>query len=124
MPFLLLIGLAFLAFAVYLVGEVAPAPARERQGSIRRAAHYGESRRRSSAVGEEPFRERVVSPAKTGLAHAVLRINPKTTVEGVSMKLLGAGLGRVLSPTTFLALKAMGAVGGFVGGPALRGVAR
>jgi tight adherence protein C len=116
---LLLIGLAILALAVYLVGEVATAPARERHGSIRRAATYGESRRRTSGAVEESFRDRVVSPARMGLAHAVLRINPKMTVESVSMKLLGAGLGRVLSPTTFLALKAVTAFGAFFGGAAI-----
>src|SRR5919109_4311460 len=120
---LFLIGLAFLVLAVYLVGEVATAPARERHGSIRRAATYGESRRRSSGAAEESFRNRVVSPARMGLAHAVLRINPKMTVESVSMKLLGAGLGPVLLPTTFLALKALSAFGGFFAGAALSPVA-
>ena len=42
---LLLSALTLLGLAVYLVGEVATLPARQRQGSIRRAAKYGNQRR-------------------------------------------------------------------------------
>ena len=110
-----------LALAVYLVGEVVTLPTRERVGAIRRAANYGASRGGpvfGSTQGN--FRERAVAPMKTGLAQAVLRMNPKASVDSVNRKLLGAGMGRRISPTGFLASKGLFAglgvlAGGFVG---------
>src|SRR4029079_7147682 len=52
---------------------------------------------------------------KMSLAHGVLKVNPRMTVDAVSARLMGAGLGRVISPTTFLASKAAAAIGGVVG---------
>ena len=116
MIFVLFFAIAALAAAVYLIGEAATLPARERHGSIRRAANYGKSRRPSSGRPEESFGARVVDPMKLSLAHGVLKVNPRMTVEAVSARLMGAGLGRVISPTTFLASKAAAAIGGVVGG--------
>src|SRR4029453_18290076 len=65
---------------------------------------------------EESFGARVVDPMKLSLAHGVLKVNPRMTVDAVSARLMGAGLGRVISPTTFLASKAAAAIGGVVGG--------
>jgi tight adherence protein C len=122
MPILLLLGLAFLALAVYLVGEVATAPARERRGSLKRAATYGDARMAAPGLREETFGERVIAPMRMGLAQAVLRVSPRSTVASVSMKLMGAGLGRTISPQSFLAAKAVTGVGGFVGGAFLGGI--
>ena len=111
----LLIGFACLAAAAFLVGEVATLPARERLGAVRRASNYGRFR---LLTGEQrvPFKERVINPATTSLAHLVLRVNPKMTVESVRMKLLSAGLSQKVSVNAFLALKAVGAaVGLFLG---------
>jgi tight adherence protein C len=60
---------------------------------------------------------------KMGLAHAVLKLSPRMTVDKVSRKLMGAGVGRAISPTSFLASKALFAVAGFLGGTFLGGVA-
>ncbi|HSP74447.1 MAG TPA: hypothetical protein VLN26_18905, partial [Gaiellaceae bacterium] len=57
---LLVISLACLAVAVYLVGEAATLPSRQRVSSVRRAANYGRISLASDAVPR--FRERVVSP--------------------------------------------------------------
>jgi tight adherence protein C len=58
----------------------------------------------------------VIEPAVERLAKLVLRIHPKTSVDGVRGKLLAAGLGRTVSPTAFLAAKAAVGIGGlFVG---------
>jgi tight adherence protein C len=116
MTLLLVFGLAFLGLAVFLVSEVATQPARERHGSIRRAANYGKARRPSSIQAQESFGERVLDPLKMGLAKAVLKANPRSSVAGVSTRLMGAGLGRKVSPTTFLAAKGVGGVGGLLGG--------
>jgi tight adherence protein C len=123
MPFLLILGLGFLALAVYLIGEVATSPARERRGSLKRAATYGDARMSSHGMREETFGERVIAPMRMTLAQTVLRVNRRTTVDKVGSKLLGAGLGRVISPQTFLATKALAACGGFVGGAFLGAVA-
>jgi hypothetical protein len=122
MVFVLIFAIASLGLAVFLIGEAATLPARERYGSIRRAATYGKSRRPSSGRPEESFGARVVDPMKLSLAHGVLKVNPRMTVEAVSARLMGAGLGRVISPTTFLASKAAAAIGGVVGGLIVGGV--
>jgi tight adherence protein C len=122
MVFVLAFAIASLGLAVFLIGEAATLPARERYGSIRRAATYGKSRRPTGGAPQESFGDRVVEPLKMGLAHAVLKVSPRMTVDSVSARLMGAGLGRVVSPTTFLASKAAAAVGGIVGGLAVGGM--
>ncbi len=109
--FFIFFAVVLLAGAAYLLGEALTAPARERQVSVRRAATYGKFR---TALGEreQPFRDRVVNPAKERLAGIVLKIHPKTTMDSVRVKLLAAGMGRTVSPTGFLAAKsAFGLVG-------------
>jgi tight adherence protein C len=123
MIFLLVFGLASLGLAAYLIGEVATLPARQREGSLRRAATYGHRRKAASGHGQEGFRERAVEPMKMGLAHAVLKLSPRMTVDKVSRRLMGAGVGRAFSPTTFLASKAVFALAGFLGGMFLGGAA-
>ena len=107
---------------MYLIGDAATQPARERHGSIRRAATYGKSRRVSTGRPEESFGARVVDPLKMGLAQGVLKVNPRMTADAVSARLMGAGLGRVISPTTFLASKGGAAIGGLVGGVIVGGM--
>jgi tight adherence protein C len=123
MFFLLLFGLVSLGLAAFLIGEVATLPARQREGNLRRASNYGRHRRASSGQDQESFRERAVEPMKMGLAHAVLKLSPRMSVDKVSRKLMGAGVGRTLSPTSFLAGKAVFAVLGFMGGTFLGGIA-
>ena len=123
MIFLLVFGLASLGLAAFLIGEVATLPARQREGSLRRAATYGHRRRPASRQGQEGFRERAVEPMKMGLAHAVLKLSPRMSVDKVSRRLMGAGVGRAFSPTSFLASKAVFAILGFLGGTFLGGIA-
>ena len=123
MIFVLVFGLASLGLAAYLIGEVATLPAREREGSLRRAATYGHRRRAAPGQRQEGFRERAVEPMKMGLAHAVLKLSPRMTVDKVSRRLMGAGVGRAFSPTSFLASKAVFAILGFLGGTFLGGLA-
>jgi tight adherence protein C len=110
---LILLAILFLAAAAYLIGEAATAPARERQVSVKRASNYGKIR---AALGarEQPFSERVLGPARDRLARLVLRIHPKTTLDGVRTRLLAAGLGRTVTPTSFLAAKAAAGIGAIV----------
>ncbi len=114
---LLLLALASLALAVFLIGEVATLPTRQRQGSIRRAATYGTKKKSvNQMVAQAGLRERAVSPAATAMARVVLRVSPKATLDGINAKLLAAGLGRRVSPTAFLAAKGITAIIGlFVG---------
>jgi tight adherence protein C len=116
---LIFLAILFLAGAAYLAGEAVTAPAREREGSVKRAANYGKVR---AALGEreQPFRDRVLGPARDRLARLVLRIHPKTTVDGVRGRLLAAGF-RNVSPTGFLAAKAAVGIGGLVLGMLLGG---
>ena len=122
MPMLvLLLALACLAAAVFLVGEVATQPARQRRASVRRAAGYGRMRFLNVGPGDS-FRERALLPAKARLARAALRVNPKTTLESVSLKLLAAGVGRTVTPVGFLSGKAALAAAGIVLGGMVGGV--
>ena len=116
----LFLGIASLGLAVFLVSEVATLPLRQREGSIRRAARYGESRRRvNDRPNAQSFRDRALVPMSTGLARFVLRINPKSTIDSINLKLLSAGMGRTLSPTSYLAAKGLLGAGGFFAGGAM-----
>ena len=113
MLFVIFVGLVCLAASAYFVGDAVTMPARERRTSVRRAAQYGAFK---SALGQaqRPFRERVLVPLGERLAKWTLKLHPKTTIEGVSTRLLAAGLGRSISPTAFLAFKSGLAIGGIV----------
>jgi len=110
---LIVLAVLLLAAAAYLIGEAATATARERQVSVKRAATYGKIR---AVLGErdQPFRDRVLEPAKGKLAGLVLKIHPKTTKDSVRVKLLAAGMGRRVTPTGFLAAKSAFGLGGIV----------
>jgi tight adherence protein C len=118
----IVLGVLCLAGAAYLVGEAVTLPARERRSSVNRAATYGKFR---AALGarQQPFSQRVLAPLGDRLAGWTLKLHPKTTVEGVSARLLAAGLGRKISPTTFLAFKSALALGGLVTGALFGGAA-
>jgi tight adherence protein C len=108
---ILFIAFLCLAGAVFLIGEVATLPSRERERSIRRASHYGFVRI-ASPLDAKKFRERAMEPMRESMARWVLKVNPRTSLESISLKLLGAGLGRRVTPTSFLAAKGLMAVFG------------
>jgi tight adherence protein C len=115
----------FIGLAVFLLAETATLPARERLGSIRRAAGYGRAAP-ATRVDDVTFKERALVPLKFGLARAALRVTPRASMESVSLRLLSAGVGRKVSATGFLASKAALAVGGFffgllTSGPSAKG---
>jgi tight adherence protein C len=125
---MLIIALAALlvGLAGFFLAEVVTLPARERAGSIRRAVGYGRVRTASTG-GDRTFKQRVLVPLAAWLARAALRVNPRASMESVSLKLLRAGLGRKLSPTGFLASKAGLAVAAFLlalvaAGPSAKGM--
>src|SRR6266496_3357639 len=107
---LLVLAIACLAGAVFLVGDVATQPARQRRASVARAASYGRVVLRAGDA--RSFRERAIVPLAGRVAKAVLRLSPRTTVEEVSRKLLTAGMST--PATTFLAVKGVAAVAGLV----------
>ena len=90
---LLVVALLALAAAAFLVSELVTLPAQERDGSLRRAAHYGRAAEPHTLLGDESLRDRAFLPLKEKLARLVLRMNPKWTIEQVSLRLLSAGLG-------------------------------
>lgn len=113
MQTLLFLAVLMLAGAVYLIGEVVTLPGRERDRAVRRAANYGRSRVATTSLERLRFRERILLPATASLARLTLKLNPRVTLESSSARLLAAGMGRTITPTAFLALKA---AGGLVGG--------
>jgi tight adherence protein C len=112
----LVVALLCLAGSVFLVAEYVSLPARERMLSFRRAAAYGKRHQKKDQSVQGSLRERALVPALERMARAVLRINPKMSVEAVMLKLQSAGLARRVSPTTFLAAKGIAAITGLVFG--------
>jgi len=103
---LLVLALISLGGAIYMIGQLVTLPAEERRRFIKHVADYGNERqRRVLDVTQESLKTRVVTPIVERFAKVVLRINPKTTIDGVAYRLVSAGLSRRISPTTFLALK-------------------
>jgi tight adherence protein C len=117
---LIVVGLICLAASAFLVGEAVTLPARERRVSVRRAAQYGAGVR-ARADATQPFRDRVLSPLRERLARWTLKLHPKTSIEGVSARLLAAGVS--VSPTAFLAFKSGLALVGLVLGAFFGGAA-
>jgi tight adherence protein C len=107
----IVLGVLCLAAAAYFVGDAVTLPARERRVSVKRAANYGRFRT-VLGTAQLPFSQRVLSPLGDRLARWTLKLHPKTSIDGVSTRLLAAGLGRSISPTTFLAFKSALAIGG------------
>jgi tight adherence protein C len=104
-----------LAGAAFLVGEIVTAPSRQRYVSVRRAATYGKMELPSGAPNEG-LRERVVAPLSDVLSRWALKINPRSSTDSVGRRLMAAGVGYKISPTGYLALKALLAlIGVFIG---------
>jgi tight adherence protein C len=101
---LLVLALLCLGGAAFIIGQLISEPAEERTRFIKKIATYGETQR-VFKVTDASARERLLTPVIERLARFALRANPKTTIDGVSYKLVSAGLSRRISPTTFLALK-------------------
>jgi tight adherence protein C len=100
-----------LGAAVFLVGQLVTLPAQERQRFRKHVAEYGNERQRQVIKAtDESLKTRVAMPIVERFAKLVLRINPKTTIDGVAYKLVSAGVSRRISPTTFLALKGIGPI--------------
>ena len=110
---LLILAIASLAGAVFLIGEILSQPVRERVGSMMRAHSYGRPQKVAGPV-DASLKVRALVPAKEKIARAVLRVNRKYTLEQISFRLLGAGLGRSVSPSGFLAAKGVFGVMGLV----------
>lgn len=109
---LLALSAVLLAVAAYVAGEVVTQPGRERHLAVRRAATYGNLRVGAVGFDRLRFHERVIVPAAAKLARVALRLNPRLTIDAIAARLLAAGMGRTITPTTFLAAKGAGAVGG------------
>ena len=115
MTILLVLAVFCLAGAAFLLGELATLPARQRFLSVRRAATYGRMEI-PTGTPQEGFRERVIAPISEWLSRWALKVNPRSSTDAVSLKLMAAGISRTISPTGFLALKGFFALSGlFVG---------
>jgi tight adherence protein C len=120
MLLLIFAGLS-LGAAVFIVGELATLPSRERRSSLQRAAEYG--RVRVAGTQSARFSERVVVPAMQRFERIALRLNPRVTVEMISKRLLAAGLGGRITAQQFLAAKVALAIGGSLVGVFAGGLA-
>jgi tight adherence protein C len=118
---LLIIAIAAVGAAAFFFAELASSPMRTRRNLVHRAANYGLIR---TATGKEmpKFRERALEPFIAKAARLMLRVNPRTSVESVSGRLMAAGM-RKTSPMTIIAAKGIMGVGGFVFGILVGGAA-
>jgi tight adherence protein C len=114
MSLLLIFAVAAIGAAVFYLAEIATTPMRIRRNLVHRAANYGRAR---TITGKElpRFRERAFAPFIAKAAQLMLRINPRTTVESVSARLMAAGMRRT-SPLGVIGAKGLLAVGGFFSG--------
>jgi tight adherence protein C len=113
---LLILAAVCLSVSAFAVGNVVTLPARSRRERLRSAASYGVIR--APAPERVRFQKRVVAPLVISLARAMLRLNPKQSLDSVSRLLMSAGM-RSTSPQAFLASKAAAGVGGLVVGMAI-----
>ena len=102
---LLVLAMICLGGAAYMVGQLLTSTQQERHRFIKRVASYGQQEETVIKPTEESLKARIVEPVIERFAKIILRINPKTTTDGVAYKLVSAGVSRRISPTTFLALK-------------------
>jgi tight adherence protein C len=112
MPLFLALALLLLAASAYLVGEVVTQPGRERDRAVQRAVTYGRHRAAATGLERLRFNERVLVPATAWFAGLALKLNPRSTLDSISLRLLAAGMSRSITPTSFLAMKGAGALGG------------
>jgi tight adherence protein C len=108
---MLLIAVFMFGLAIFLVGEVATDPQRRRGVALKRAIVYGKARGEADHEVLR-FRERVLAPLVKRLAAVAVRVNPKTSMDGLGTRLLAAGLTTRVTITQFLAFKTGLAIGG------------
>jgi tight adherence protein C len=88
-----------------MISQLLTEPAQERERFVKRVATYGQQQEQVIEPNDESLKIRIVNPVIEKFARVILRVNPKTTIDGVAYKLVSAGMSRRISPTTFLALK-------------------
>jgi len=99
---LLIIASGCFAASLFVVGQAATQPERDRRSLVRRAASYGRSRPQQGYDERLPLTQRVVTPIASRVASLMLRVNRRENVDHVQQRLLAAGLGNI-SPSSFLA---------------------
>jgi tight adherence protein C len=112
---LLIVAALCLTLSFVAIGNLATMPARNRRARIRSAATYGNLKKTTDHVDRTRFSERVVGPAVGWLSRAMLRLNPKQSLESIEALLMAAGM-RNWTAQTFLASKAAAGIGGVVVG--------
>jgi tight adherence protein C len=116
MIMLLVLGAACLGGAIFLAAEALGQSRRELQLSIARAARRGRAPAAATDVApaEAPSRSRFHFSAAA--ASLVMRLSPRTTLEGVAFRLARAGLSSWIGPHEYLAFRlAFGAGGVAIG---------
>jgi tight adherence protein C len=107
---LLLVAALCLTLSVLAIANVATMPARARRARIRSAATYG-NLGKTETVERTRFSERVVGPSIGWLSRAMLRLNPKQSLESIDALLMSAGM-RNWTAQAFLASKGAAGIGG------------
>src|SRR4051794_15123948 len=101
---MLLLGGVAIAIAIFLCLEAMTVRQRQLALSLRRARRYGGLTLREAELGKG-MSDRMLSPAIERLAGFALRLPGAVSPDELRRRLIAAGLGGRLSPTTFLAGK-------------------
>ena len=101
---LIVLGVGFIFASVYMLMTGLTVRQRQVALSVKRAKRYGIRNTREIET-RKSVNDRVLGPLLDSMAGITMKVMPKTDTEQLSRKLLAAGLGRSLSPQTYMALK-------------------
>jgi hypothetical protein len=81
---LLVLAVICLGAAAFMVGELLTQPQQERARFFKRVAAYGQQQQQVVKPTDEGIKKRLGLPVIEKLARVVLRVNPKTTIDGTA----------------------------------------
>jgi tight adherence protein C len=110
---LLLLAAALVGVAAYVALEATTVRQKQLAVALRRAKGYGGFSLRQTDLGKG-LGERVVAPSLERLAELAMKLPMTASLDETRRRLIAAGLGQRVSPTTFLAAKSGLAAAGVV----------
>src|SRR3954470_24843056 len=113
---LLAFAIVFFTVAVYMIRDAVAVRQKQIAGSLARARRYGGPAVRESELTRD-VTNRLIAPMVRKLAHFATKLPMTQSPDDIRRRLISAGLGHRLTPTTFLAIK-----GAAIGGSALLGI--
>jgi tight adherence protein C len=107
---LIALGIVLFTVAVYMVLDAVTVRQKQIAGSLARARRYGGPMVRESELTRD-VTNRLIAPAVKRLAALATKLPMTQSPDDIRRRLISAGLGHRLTPTTFLAIKGAGVAG-------------